>query len=171
MTFDQIISIITVTFAVFGGIFALVQWVNSNRIKRAEFINQIIEKLRFDREMVEVIYMIDYDFNWYNEKFHDSDRDLEYKVDKILSYLSYICYLKSTRNITKKEFEIFKYELNRTCISPCVQDYLWNIYHFSKKNGSSCTFEYLINYGFDEKILDIDFLDNNSKSYNRRLNF
>ena len=132
MTFDQMISLITLVFAVVGGVFALMQWVNMNKIKRAEFINQIIEKLRFDKEMVETMYMIDYDLTWYNQDFHGTESELEYKVDKILSYLSYICYLESTGNIKKREFGVFKYELNRTCKSPCVQNYLWNIYHFSK---------------------------------------
>ena len=171
MTFDQMISLITLVFAVVGGVFALMQWVNMNKIKRAEFINQIIEKLRFDKEMVETMYMIDYDLTWYNQDFHGTESELEYKVDKILSYLSYICYLESTGNIKKREFGVFKYELNRTCKSPCVQNYLWNIYHFSIENESLCPFEYLINFGFDEKIIDKEFLNKFSNNFKKYLNF
>lgn len=171
MTFDQIISLFTFVFAVVGGVFALVQWVTMNNIRRAEFINQIIDKLRFDKEMVETMYMIEYDFTWYNERFHGSESNLEYKIDKILSYLSYICYLESTGNIKKREFRVFKYELNRTCKSPCIQNYLWNIYHFSNINESSCPFEYLINYGFDVNIFTKEFLNKSSYNYKQYLNF
>ena len=44
---------------------------------------------------------------WYSESFHQSG-ELELKVDKTLSYFSYICYLKRQKIITDKEFDFFK---------------------------------------------------------------
>jgi hypothetical protein len=165
-----IISIISLIFAVIGGIFALVQWNSSNKVKRAEFINQIIEKLRFDKEMVDIMYKIEYDHEWYNDEFHSSG-EFEYRIDKILSYLSYICYLKNTGNIKANEFKIFTYELNRTCISSSVQEYLWNLHHFSIKNNTVSTFSDLVSYGLKNGQIPKDFEDIKSDRYVKRLNF
>lgn len=171
MTIDNWLTLSSIILVIIGGIFALVQWMASNKIKRAEFINQIIDKLRFDKDMAKTMYVVDYDYNWYNQDFHNSNDESEFLIDKLLSYLSYICYLHATGNIKKEEFKILQYELNRACISPCVQSYLWNLHHFSKKNNTICTFEYLIKYGIDSKIISAQFLDSESQHYQKNLNF
>ena len=101
----------------------------------------------------------------------DGYDDFEHKIDELLSYLSYICYLKKERNISKKEFRILQYEINRTCTSPCIQAYLWNLYHFSQKQGSECSFQYLIDYGIKNKLIDKSFLKPDCKLYEKTLNF
>lgn len=68
--------------------------------------------------------MFEYDHEWYNEEFHDADSEIEFNVDKLLAYLSCICYLYELKNISKKEFRILQYEVNRACSSPSVQIYL-----------------------------------------------
>jgi hypothetical protein len=171
MTIDNWLTLCSIILVVIGGMFALVQWIASNKIKRAEFISQIIDKLRFDKDMVKTMYMVDYDYNWYNQDFHNSNDEIEFSIDKLLSYLSYICYLHATGNIKKEEFKILQYELNRACISPSVQSYLWNLHHFSEKNKTICTFEYLIKYGIDSKIISTQFLDIESQHYQKNLNF
>ena len=123
---DNILTLISIFLVIVGGVFAYKQWSTSNRIKRTEFINQIIEKLRFDKDMVSTMYIVEYDYDWYDENFHANKDGLEYSIDKLLSYLSYICYTYKLRNITNKEFRILRYELNRVCSSPAVQSYLWN---------------------------------------------
>ena len=72
----------------FGGYFSLKQWHVSNKIKRAEFIDQILEKLRFNEKSVEAMYQIDYNQTWYDDNFHGSGGK-EYAIDRLLSYLSY----------------------------------------------------------------------------------
>ncbi len=57
---SDVLSFISIILVIIGGIFGYKQWVYSNKTKRADFINQIINTLRFDREIVETIYMIDY---------------------------------------------------------------------------------------------------------------
>lgn len=103
------IDIAMLIITVIGGGFALLQWTNSNKIRRAEFIDQINGKLRFDDEFAKIMYRFEYGDKWYDDKFHGSE-ELERKVDKVLSYLSYICYLKNTKNINEKEFELFIYK-------------------------------------------------------------
>lgn len=169
---ENVIELISVVLIAIGGFFALFQWFSANRIKRTEFINQIIERLRFDEEMVATMYMIEYDHSWYGESFHDGTNGNEERIDRFLSYLSYICYIKKMRAIHKKEFSILEYELLRTCSSPSVCAYLWNLYHFSKKQGTKCSFQYLIEYGIKKKIIDKRiFLDAESRVYTKYLNF
>ena len=168
---DDILSAISIGLMILGGIFAYKQWTAANQIKRTELIKQIIERLRFDKEMAETMYIVEYDNSWYNADFHDRDDDFEHRIDKLLSYLTYICYLKSEKNISKKEFRILQYEINRACTSQCVQSYLWNLYHFAHRQGSECSFQYLIDYGLKNGLIDKSFLRADCPSYKKTLNF
>ena len=168
---DNILSAISIILVIAGGRFTYKQWVAANKTKRMELIEQIMEKLRFDPEMVDTMYTIDYDHEWYGIDFHDREDDLEYRIDKLLSYLSYICYLKKEGNLSKKEFRILRYEINRICTSPCIQAYLWNLHHFSRKLGFECTFQYLIEYAIKNKLIDKSFLREDCELYEKTLNF
>ena len=169
---DNILTLISIFLVIVGSGFAYKQWSTSNKIKRTEFINQIIEKLRFDEDMVSTMYIVEYAYDWYDENFHANKDGLEYSIDKLLSYLSYICYIYKLRNITNKEFRILRYELNRVCSSPAVQSYLWNLYHFSKGQEIECTFQYLIDYGIKNKIINKENFNNHAFSgYPKYLNF
>lgn len=161
----DILSLTSIIIAIIGGIFAYKQWVFSNKTKRAEFINQIINKLRFQNEMIDVWYLIEYNSKWYNEDFHNN-KQLEHKMDEFLSFLSYICYLYKEKHITNKEFSILQYEINRTCKSSEIQNYLWNLYHFSALQKYDCSFQYLIDYGVKNKLINkITFYDSKSNNY------
>jgi hypothetical protein len=153
-----------------GGFFALIQWISSKKLRRAEFIDQIINKIQFDKENSETMYMIYYNHNWYTNDFHNSISGFEYKIDKLLSYIDYICYLYNTKNITNNEFKVLKYRVNRICISPSVQKYLWNLYHWSKKNKTDCLFAHIIDYGIENGFIKREFKINNNL-YDKYLNF
>jgi len=159
ITIDNWLTLISLIFIALGGGFALWQFYKSTRIKRAEFLNQILEKLRFDENLTATMSVVDYNQNWYDaNKFHNSE--FERDIDKLFSYLDYICYLKSTRNIKSTEFKICQYKINRVCVSTSTKQYLWNLYHFSKKNNTDCSFQYLINYGIAKNFFPIDFKEN-----------
>jgi hypothetical protein len=165
-------SIKQIILAFIGGIFALVQWRSGNKLKRVEFFDKIISALRFDKENVSTMHIIDYNYEWYNKNFHNTKSKLEYSIDKLLSQLNYICYLKEMKIIKDKEFKVIRYMVNRTCISPCIQNYLWNLYHFSKKNNADTSFQYLIKYGIKNKIINKkNFYKKHSKKYARYLEF
>lgn len=171
---EDIISIISLILVMIGGVFGYYQWRKNILLRRAGYINELTEKIRTDKNIKDVIYMFDYDYKWYSEQFHGSGK-LELKVDKTLSYFSYICYLKNQKIITEKEFNFFKYEIERILMNSQVKDYFYNLYHFSNKNHAPITFLYLFNYGektgkFDEKFYDKNsYLD--SSIYHRYINF
>lgn len=155
ITIDNILTIISLIFIAIGGVFVYWQWYKSLKTKRAEFIHQILEKLRFDKGFQEAMYVVDYNQYWYDDSFHGGQ--LEPSIDKIFSYVDYICYLKSTRNISKTEFGVFQYEINRICISISSHKYLWNLYHFAKANNTNCSFQFLIEYGIKNNFLPKEF--------------
>lgn len=132
ITVENITDICSMLLVIVGGGFAYYQWKRSVALKRAEFINELTEKIRTDEYIRDVLYLFDYDEYWYSIDFHDSGV-LELKVDKTLSYFSYICYLKNQRLISNKEFRFFEYEVDRILENEQVQDYFYNLYHFCDK--------------------------------------
>jgi hypothetical protein len=168
---DTYLSLISLLVLVAGGIVALMQWKAEIKTRRSEFIYQIINHLRFDEQTVQTMYTIDYGVIQYDENFHHGGSHLEHSVDKLLSCLDYICYLGSTRNISKKEFKIFRYEISRTCACQPIQSYLWNLYHFSKRNKTECSFQNLIDSGITDDIFPDNFTKNDQNLYKKCLNF
>jgi hypothetical protein len=166
---ELILEIVTLVFVVVGGLFGLYQWYHSNRIKRSEFMLQIMEKLRFDELIVETMYMFEYKSGWYSSDFHNSA--LESSVDQTLSLINHICYLKFSKILKDSEFKALRYEVSRTCHSKDVENYLWNLYHFSNKFDMPASFDYLINFGLENKFFDADFKNYESKKYVKTLNF
>jgi len=168
---DNFLSLILIIVMAIGSIFALFQWNSSIKIRRTEFLDEIINKLWFDENMARTMHVIDSNPDWYTENFHSAYSDLGYQIDKLLSYFDFICYLHFVRNLSANEFGVIRYEIDRTCASPSVQAYLWNLYHFSNKIEAGCSFMYIIDYGIKEKIINKDFKNNNENLYKKYLKF
>jgi len=151
-----------------GGVIALLQWRSSIKIRRTEFLDEILNKLWFDEDMAKTMYTIDYNQNWYTQDFHSSYSEFGYQVDKLLSYVDYICYLYRRKNISTHEFNVVKNEINVICACKSTQTYLWNAYHFKKEN---CSFLNIIDYGIKNNILSKDFMTNNETLYCKHLRF
>ena len=47
-----------------GGIFGYYQWRKNILLRRAEYINELTEKIRTDKYIKDVIYMFDYNYKW-----------------------------------------------------------------------------------------------------------
>lgn len=170
----DIISIISVVFVLFGGVFGCYQWRKNVSLKRAEYIRDLTEKIRTDNDIKDVVYKFDYDEKWYSEDFHNSGEE-ELKVDKTLSHFSYICYLKNQKIISNKEFCFFQYEIERILNNEQTQDYFYNLYHFANEHGTPMTFKYLFDYGQKKKMFDKDFYDKKAHlknpKYHRNIGF
>jgi hypothetical protein len=170
---DDYLTLVSIILVSVGGIFALYQWSSAEKLKKAELLDKIINTLRFDNENAETMSIIDYDSNsiWYNKEFH-KNKDLERKIDKLLSYCNYICYLYSTANISEKEFRMLEYKIKRICSSSNVQAYLWNLHHFSTKTVEvECSFMRLIDYGIEKKLMNDEFKSNSTNLFEKNLNF
>lgn len=166
----DIINFISMILVVIGGWVGYHQWKKSVKIKRAEYLNELTEKIRTDEDISEMIYILDYDSNWYVESFHQSG-EFERKMDKTLSYFSYICYLFNNNLIEKGEFDFLKYKINRILRNKSTIKYFYNLYHFSEKYNLPITFKFLFEYGKKEKIYDEEFYNKSSTHYPHYLNF
>ena len=156
-------------FTMLGVIVAIFQLYNGNRIKRGEFIRSVYDKFISDSHIKNVIYKMDYGETWYTSCFHGSL--FEKDVDSLFRYLSYICYLRQKKLISKKDMKLFEYVLNRTCLSSQSIEYLWNIYHFSQSNHLECSFMPLIEYGTLKGNITPDFYNKDSVFHHKFLNF
>lgn len=159
---SDIVSIFTFISIIIGGIFTLYQYNQSIKLKRADYINDLTNTIRSDLDISDSLYLIEYGEKWYSQYFHGSG-ELERKMDKTLSYFSYICYLKKQKIISKNEFYFFKYEIDRILMNNQIIDYLYNLYHFSKKFSDPMTFQYLFEYGEENCFFNKDFY--NKESY------
>lgn len=165
-----VVSIITLFFAFVGGCFALYQWNKNTTYKRAEVVKSLIESVRGNPNISTVMDIIDWNEDFtYDGKFSIqkgtkikvlmdlSDDDLFKMIDQTLSMLSYICYLKSVRTITKKDMRFFEYELRRVVDNPHIRNYLYSLYHWSESLGVETSFSYVIEYGLKKGYLDKNF--------------
>ena len=166
----DIISFISMFLVVIGGCFGYHQWRKSVKIKRAEYLNELTEKIRTDNDISKMIYILDYDLMWYDDTFHNSG-EFERQMDKTLSFFSYICYLYENNLIEKREFNFFKYEINRILVNPSTIKYFYNLFHFSKTYRTPMTFKFLFKYGEKEKLYNEEFYNPDSEDYPHYLNF
>lgn len=154
---------------IFGGFFALLQWRQSYKLKRAELLKEAVSKIRDDTTIAEVLYTIDYGEEWYTTEFI-KNHSIEQKYDKVFAYFDYLCYLKSKRVLSRDEFRIFEYRLIRLTNNQSFLDYMFNLYHFSMKNGTDISFYYLLKYLRDNTLLPNSFWDVHSANFKKILN-
>lgn len=99
--------------------------------------------------------------DWYNKEFVKAN-SLINKYEAMFGYLSYL-YLK--KQISSSEFKMFEYIINRLARNKGFKDYMFNEYHFSKRNGADIKSYYLLEYMKKRKMIDDSFWDNNSGNY------
>ena len=107
---SDIIAAISALIVVVVGFFALFKWKKAVNIQRTEYINELMSKTRADEEISEVIQMFEYNMPWYCLAFHGSEN--EKRVDKTLSYFSYICYLKKGELLQRKNLSFLNMKLS-----------------------------------------------------------
>ena len=170
------IDIIKLGFTVIGGGFALHQWRIQIKQKRADMVKQLISIVRSDKDIAEVMDMIDWaKYFYYNgafhltttgrEKYNYSDEELFIKVDKTLAHFSYICYLLKSHALSRKDRYIFEYELRRTIDNKYIKNYLFSLYHWSEYLNVKCSYSYLIDYAIKHELLTKDFKNIKSRKY------
>ncbi len=147
MTNEEILLLITlistILISTIGFSFTIYQIKQSNKVKQAEFINKLLENIRFNDNISKAVYTIDYSNNWYNKEFHIK-HDIEKNIDAYFSQSDYVCYLYQERLLSKNDFSIFEYHISRIYKNYQCLHYLWNLYHWSKKNNTKCAFNNLI---------------------------
>ena len=169
---SMICSIMGVLIALIGTILCLLQWKESCAIKRCEYNDKILDDFRKNKELTDTRYKFEYNDNWYNIEFHGNNSEIEKEYDNYFLYVNYICFLYNTKRIKKKEFAAFEYLITRVCTNEDAQAYFWNLYHFAKRNHTTCSFNDIINYCYKNKIIKKSFFKNSQNEYEKKyLNF
>ena len=69
---QEILELLTLIATIFIGVvgfgFTFYQIHRSNQVKQAEFISTLLDHIRFNERVMNAVYFIDYNSNWYNEK-------------------------------------------------------------------------------------------------------
>ena len=158
MSLSVIISMIVACVGIATFILSIVQSMGNTHVKRAQFFKEIIDRIRFDQDLVDAMNILDYDEDWYNDDFPKSD--IETKMDKLFSYLSYVCYLHNVKVISNKEFELIEYKIMRACQNKNTQYYFKFVNRFAKLHNVKHTFNDMIEYmkvnvfNNDEKLIN-----------------
>lgn len=153
-----IVEIVTAIVAIVGVIAAYIKWDDMNRFRRCTVTYEIIRQFYDDKEVREILYMIEYE-NWeYNKSFHGS-KD-EHLFDKTFSYLDNIAKLKKEGVLGSDDYGSVFYLMHRLCGNSSVQSYLWNVHHFSLKSGAKDPFGNLVGFAKENGCLDNSFFNN-----------
>ena len=152
--------------AICGGIFALLQWRESNNNSRAEYLDSLLNKLWDNEDIQNFILLNDYDKTWYNEAFHRSeDKTIPTLADKTLSFMNYICYVVKVKIIRKEERGLFDYYLSALAQSRDMRHYLFDLYQYSVLNNKPFLFTYFLDVCIKEGLLPKRFKDANYFKY------
>lgn len=167
---------VEIIFAVIGGGFALHQWRIQIKQKRSDIAEDLIGVVRGDKDITEIMDMIDWAKGFYYDgefhftkagqaKYKYSDEELFIKIDKTLAHFSYICYLLKCHSLSSKEKRLFEYELRRFIDNEHIKNYLYSLYHWSKHLDVKCSYSYLIDYSVKRKYITRDFYKRPSDNY------
>ena len=135
--------------------------------------------MKSDKDICEMVYMLQYDKFVYTENFHDGG-ELERKLDKTLQYFSYLCYLKDKHIISSEEFSFFELEISQALRDEDLINYLYNLFHFvckvqgynhTKSDLKKSIYGYLLYYAQNKRLIDNSFFDTNEVNYPHYLNF
>jgi len=140
-----IIAIITLLTVIIGTTIAIIQWIKNSALQRTKFVHEVLSKFQYEKTVAETIYLV-------MDKNAKINNELK-KVDKLLVWLTYVCYLMKTKCISYEESSMFENTLYRVLKSNAVKDYLMALNRYSNTRKIRCTYYHLIRYGLDHKLL------------------
>lgn len=157
---QTIYYIVLAAAALVGGIFSLFQWQKQLNLRKAEFLEKMMNSLLNDKDIVEVVYRVEYGPNWYkdeegNDIFHKTD--FEKKMDKTITRYSYYAYLYENKLIKEDEFNFVKYTIERLLNSKQTKEYFNDLIIFCQSQNVFFPHNSLLNYGKKVGIFAKDF--------------
>lgn len=163
---DNLLKGIGLVFAAIGGVYSLIQLSSVAKTKRSQKLHELSEKYLEDEAIQEAVMITSYNGNlWYSLNEDDAfpDKDVESKIDKMLTFFNYVCYLKSIHDITHKEFAFFQYDMSSVCEKAQTQLYLWDLWKVSRLTNSVYSYRHLVAEMIEEGIIDSNkFSDDSS---------
>lgn len=126
-------QILGVFIAAFGLLLNARQQRKANLQHRIDIVSDILWKIQDDKDICKIYYEIEYGEFIYNANFHSSED--EKRLDKLLSLLGMVAKRYYSKQITKKDLDIIKYEYLVVYQDENVQKYLNMLVLWFKQRG------------------------------------
>lgn len=152
---SKVLEFINANYQVIGlcaAAWAFWKWHVSQLQKEAELLRELIKTVRTG-EVRDFVDKCDYEEKWYSEDFHKKGADKG--PDHALTVFSNLCYMRRKGLLSRRSFAFFEYDIELIFSDSQVIDYLYNLYHESKKLGMSFPFKPLLDYGFKRHLIKI----------------
>jgi hypothetical protein len=116
---DSMVSIVNLV-GLLGGGFVYFQWRSQTAVKRAEFLESLIDKFNSDESKK---ILTDFDDLESAEAWLDSDKN-RFALNSFLRFLSYICYLRQSDLIGGEEFAMFEAFIVRMLADGNIKEFM-----------------------------------------------
>jgi hypothetical protein len=117
-----IINRLPLIVATIGIFLTLYQVKQGNKTRRATFFKELYSTMYSDPDVSQGYYLIDHGKFRYDDDFHRSEE--EKPIDRLLTFIDLLCYLRKNRLIAESEIRYFEYELIRVYENKEIQRYL-----------------------------------------------
>lgn len=162
--FEYNTDLIPLILSVIGGVFALYQWNLSVKNNKAQYVDNLLQKMMDDEEIREFLRMVDYEEEWYKKEFHDvadnpENRHIPVIADRTLFFMNYLCYINAQKIIRNAELKVFEYYLTTLAQNLQVQSYLLDLYQYSLAEKRKFPFEFFLDYCIKNKFIPKEVKD------------
>lgn len=172
ISISEYTQIATSIIAFVACVFTCAQIWKKIEMSHAEQVAKMLDKVWSKPELIDLYYKIEYagSTSWYNKDFHK--KETEKTMDEFLCHYEYVLLLRKRCLLRKGEFQFFEYFILRIIRNRGMQDYFYNLYHFTKQAGIKFPYPKLLSYMKNDKHLDFDeFLKDDSDNFVKVLNF
>lgn len=153
MSFELITLVLTSvqTFFIFVTcLIAAITLIKNQKTKKRTFLMQLESEFISNDDLFDAMHIIEFKSGWFKSKtfYSGGKNSTEKKIDRLFTYLNKAVLLYKAKEISKNDFEFFKYKINAVFQSSDACDYLTFIEGFAKGcRRASTSFQALIDYG------------------------
>ena len=143
------LDVLCATGAVIAFIFSMKRWKRGQRIRKSEFLSELMAKFTSSEIATTYYEYIERKTKCFykglsseGEPVFTSEED-ERAVDRLLSFMAYVCYLNENSLIDESEFDLFVYQLHAVLTDDDVRRYMADLRAYLPANYP---YEYLARY-------------------------
>lgn len=164
VAWGDLATIVGAVIAVWGVIWALIQYRQSKRVQRAEFLSTLVRRFA-DEDVRSILASIDYEDrgeSWFRNV--EQDVDCRLKAEAVFKFLASICYLLNKNLIDHDEYQLFADQMKDLLLNDNVKRYLVDEREeCSKIKGTAIE---LVRFGMRSKLRGYDNLVEEVKRIN-----
>lgn len=158
MNFEIITLILTSiqTFFIFVTcLIAAITLIKNQKTKKRTFLMELESEFISNDDLYQAMHIIEFESDWFDSDsfYQGGNNSTEKKIDRLLTYLNKAVLLYKVKEISKSDFEFYKYKINAVFQSADACEYLTFIEGFAKGcRRASTSFQALIDYGRENDL-------------------